>query len=85
MPRWKANPQTTPKAVYLAILKAKKSVCDTAERHRNEAKFMLIECCLVGFKKQSPCYAVFTAETARGRGIQIEKKKTAKIATGAGR
>ena len=54
MPRRKANPQTTPKAVYLSILKATRSDCDTAERHRNRTKFMLIEYCLVGFKRHSP-------------------------------
>ncbi len=34
MPRRKANPQTTPKAVYLSILKAKRCACDIAERQR---------------------------------------------------
>lgn len=58
MPRRKANPQTTPKAVYLSILKAKRSDCDIAERQRNRTKFMLIEYCLVGFKKHPPCYVV---------------------------
>lgn len=64
MPRRKANPQTTPKAVYLSILKAKRSDCDTAERQRNRTKFMLIF--FSGLKKTFPRYVVFTAGTARG-------------------
>ena len=86
MPRRKPNPQTTPKAVYLSILKAKRSVCDTAERQRNRTKFMLIECCSMGLKT-FPHYVLFTAGTARGRGIQIAivKKKNVEIARREGR
>lgn len=84
MPRRNANPQTTPKGVYFPILKAKRSDCDIAERQRNRTKFMLIEYCFVGLKNTFPCYVVFAAETAGGRGIQTEivkmKKKKAKIA-----
>lgn len=87
MPRRKANPQTTPKAVYLSILKATRSDCDIAERQRNRTKFMLIEYCLVGFKKTFSRYVVFAAGTARGKGIQTEivKKKNAEIARREGR
>lgn len=82
MPRRKANPQTTPKAVYLSILKAKRSDCDTAERQRSRTKFMLIEYFLVGLKKHSPAMLCSQLGLPGGRRIHTEivKKKNAAIA-----
>ena len=60
----------------------------TLQKGRDRTKFMLIEYCLVGFKKTFPRYVVFAAGTARGSGTQTEivkKKKPAEIAVGEGR
>lgn len=83
MPRRKANPQTTPKAVYLSILKAKRSDCDIAERQRKRTKFMLIEYCLVGFKKHSPAMLCSQlglpgGEGYRQRDSEEEKRRDSK-------
>ena len=67
----KPNPQTTPKAVYLSPLKAKRSDCDIAEMQK-ENQIYVKEYCFVGFKNTFPCYVVFAAGTARGREIQTE-------------
>lgn len=80
MPRRKANPQTTPRAVYLSILKAKRSDFDIAERQRSTTKFMLIEYCLEGFKNIPLLCCVRSWDCHRESDTdEIVKKKNAVI------